>query len=249
VALAQIGEFSFILGDSARSLGFFSETETSVLVSCAMVSITLNPILFRLVAPAERWIAARPDLARKLGVTVDDPLSHLDEPVPAASDDGRTHAVVVGYGPVGQTLTRLLREFQIDVVVIDLNVDTVRRLRAEGQRAIYGDASRPELLQAAGLDAATFLIITLPDPEARALVIDTAREYNPSTRILVRAHYLGERKALEPTGVTAIAYEEAEVAVALAELLLHEIGERGAEIESRADAIRSELAIERERTA
>jgi CPA2 family monovalent cation:H+ antiporter-2 len=248
VALAQIGEFSFILGDSARALGFFRETETSVLVSCAMVSITLNPLLFRLVGPAERWIAARPALARRLGVTVDDPLSKLDDPLPAPEDDNRTHAVVVGYGPVGQTLSRLLHGFDIDVVVIDLNVDTVRRLRSEGHRAIYGDASRPEILQAAGLDAATYLLITLPDPEARALVIDTAREYNPATRILVRAHYLGERKALEATGVTAIAYEEAEVAVALAELLLHEIGVGGADIEIRADAIRSELAVERERT-
>lgn len=244
VALAQIGEFSFILGELARSLGFLSEVETGVLVSCAIISITLNPLIFRLVKPAERWIEARPALHRwlKPGSSDDEALARIDLPEENGSS---ALAVVVGYGPVGQTLTRLLRDFDIDPVVIDLNVDTVRQLRKEGVRAVYGDAGKEEILLAAGIQRAGFLLVTLPDESARYPIIDTALSLRPTLNVLVRAHYMSERKKLEKTGATAIAYEEAEVAVALAEMLLQQIGVSEDDLQERAGMIRSELAVVR----
>jgi CPA2 family monovalent cation:H+ antiporter-2 len=240
VALAQIGEFSFILGEMARSLGFLSEAGTGVLVSCAIVSITVNPLMFRLIGPAERWIQARPSLRRWLGARPeDDTLTRLDGS--ASAEPPIASAVVVGYGPVGQTLTRILRDFTMDPVVIDLNVDTVKQLRAEGARAIYGDASREEILQAAGIHEAEFLLVTLPDESARGPIIAMALAMKPDLKVLVRAHYIGERATLEGSGVAAVAYEEAEVAVALAEMLLQQIGVSEEDVQARAGAVRSEL--------
>lgn len=244
VALAQIGEFSFILGEEARGLGYLTEAGTGVLVSCAIITITLNPILFRFIPPAERWIQSNATLRRWLPVLAkDDELRRLDES--DAEEAAPARALVVGYGPVGQTLTRLLRDFSIDPVVIDLNVDTVRRLRSEGIRAVYGDAGSREILESAGIASAEYLLVTLPDKMARIPVITMALALKPSLRVLVRAHYIGERAALTSLGVTAVAYEEAEVAVALAELLLQEIGASKEDLEARARVIQSELSIVR----
>lgn len=245
-ALAQIGEFSFILGDEAYSLGFISEVETGVLVSCAIVSITLNSLLFRLVGPAERLIQSRPSLRRWLATRPEEEaMARLYES--ESTESSCISAVVVGYGPVGRTLTRILRDFRIDPVIIDLNVDTVRRLRAAGGRAIYGDASREEILRAAGTHEARFLLVTLPDQSARGPIIATALALKPELTVFVRAHYMDERASLEELGVAAVAYEEAEVAVALAEMLLQKIGVNGDELQRRSLAIRCELAVEHSR--
>lgn len=242
MALAQIGEFSFILGEEARSLGFLSESETSVLVSCAIVSITVNPLIFRMIGPVEHWIQGRPGLARWLRVRpADESLSKLDESDTVETSTGS--AVVVGYGPVGQTLTQILRDFNINPVIIDLNVDTVRKLHAAGIRAIYGDASSKEILSAAKIEGAEFLLVALPDRSARIPIIATALSLKPDLKVLVRARYINERETLERLGVAAVAYEEAEVAVALAEMLLQQIGVSEEDLQARAATVRSELAV------
>lgn len=243
MALAQIGEFSFILGEEARSLGFLTEAETSVLVSCAIVSITVNPLIFRLIGPIERWMLAQPVLGRWLnGRSSDDTLTNLGDSAEGA-DTSSASAVVVGYGPVGQTLTRILRDFAINPIVVDLNVDTVRRLRSEGIRAIYGDSSNKEILSAAKIEEAEFLLVTLPDRSDRIPIIATALALKPDLKVLVRARYINERESLERLGVAAVAYEEAEVAVALAEMLLQQIGVSEADLQARAATIRGELAM------
>jgi K+:H+ antiporter len=244
VALAQIGEFSFILSEQARSLGFLTEAGSSVLVTCSILSITVNPLLFRLIAPFERWLQDRPALLRWL--TARSQADGLSIPVELDTDESRhAQAVVVGYGPVGQTLTRILADFQIDPIIIDLNIDTVRQLRSQGMRAIYGDASSKEILNAAGTPSAEYLLLTLPDASARNAIIATALALKPGLKIIVRARYIGERAALERAGVAAVGYEEAEVAVALAELLLQEIGVTEADLQARATAIRRELVVPR----
>jgi CPA2 family monovalent cation:H+ antiporter-2 len=236
VALAQIGEFSFILGDAARGLGFLTGSDASVLVTGAMISITINPLLFRLVEPADRWVQARPRLRKLLGASAErEALAVLE------GGHAGVRAIVVGYGPVGQTLTRLLRAFEIDPVLVDMNVDTVRRLRKEGARAVYGDATREDILRAAGIESAEFLVVALPDASAVPALIESAKALNPGLKVIARAHYLAERATLEGAGVAAVACEEAEVAVALADRLLRAIGVSESDLQSRARSVRDEI--------
>jgi CPA2 family monovalent cation:H+ antiporter-2 len=236
VALAQIGEFSFILGDAARALGFLTAADASVLVTGAMVSITLNPLLFRLVEPADRWVQARPRLRKLLGASAErEALAMLE------GGHGETRAIVVGYGPVGQTLTRLLRAFGIDPVLVDMNVDTIRRLRKEGARAVYGDATRADILRAAGIESAEFLVVALPDASAVPTLLEAAKALNPRLKVIARTHYLAERATLERAGVAAVACEEAEVAVALADRLLRAIGVSESDLHARAREVRDEV--------
>src|SRR5262249_8534814 len=109
VALAQIGEFSFILASLGRQLGILSADATSALAAAALVSLTLTPLLYRLVAPVEAWATRRTRLAGWLKARERKPAPA--GPKPAADwVPPRYRAVVVGYGPVGRTVTRLLRE-------------------------------------------------------------------------------------------------------------------------------------------
>ena len=108
--------------------------------------------------------------------------------------------------------------------MVDLNLDTVRDLTDAGQLAVYGDATRRDILEAAGIDEAKYLLVTMPDVLVRTLVIITAKELNPDLRVFARARYFQEREWLEEVGATQVCIEEAEAAVGLAVLLLGEVG-------------------------
>jgi CPA2 family monovalent cation:H+ antiporter-2 len=158
--LAQIGEFSFIVAEMAKSLGLMPGSGHNVVVGAAIISIGVNPLIFRWVLALEprlsklSWIATR---SEKLGARANVIATERMQEDPGA--------IVVGYGPVGQTVTRLLAEFGINPVILETNVDVVLELQQRGKQALFGDAARPEILRAARLDAAAYLIVTVPHAE------------------------------------------------------------------------------------
>jgi CPA2 family monovalent cation:H+ antiporter-2 len=242
VGLAQIGEFSFILAEVARAHGLLPPEGHGLLVTGALISIALNPFLFRLVGPAEEALRSHPRLWGLLSRRADAAGRAVSATVPPGKEGDAPRAVVVGYGPVGRTLTRLLREFSVEPVIVDLNVHTVSALAREGRLAVYGDAAREEVLRAAGIEKARYLLVTLPDLAARLPVIIAARELNPALEVFVRAHYIEERSMLAEVGSTRVAFEEAEVAVRLARFLLEGLGAGEDRIRAEADEIRRLLA-------
>ena len=165
IALAQVGEFSFILANIGRDLGILTRDATNTLVAVSIVSIVLNPLLYRLVTPIERWAAARPRLWRLLNPPVVNDRAVV--PLATGTIDSRNRAVVVGYGPTGRTVTRLLRDNGVEPTVIELNVNTVRALREQGVSAMYGDATHRGVLEAAGVSASGSLVLTSAGMEAR----------------------------------------------------------------------------------
>ena len=198
-ALSQVGEFSFILGAAARRLGALSDDGWNALVGASIISIALNPAIYRL---ARCWSGSAP----KLDGT----------PAPEPADPRR--CIVVGYGPVGRTVRRILLGYDAVVTVIELNLATVRRLRAEGVHVVYGDVLRAGTLEEAGITRAGSLILSVEVEDAVEL-IRQARAANPALRILARCSHLREVPALLRAGATAVAAAEAEVAMALAEVL------------------------------
>jgi hypothetical protein len=112
--------------------------------------------------------------------------------------------VIVGYGPTGRTVLRLLRENGVEPTMLELNVDTVRELKQEGIDAVYGDATRPESLEAAGVATAGSLILTSAGMPNSADVIRTARELNPRIRVLARAAYLRDLPTLRNAGADTV---------------------------------------------
>lgn len=225
VALAQIGEFSFILADLAADLKMLPAQAQSLLVVCAIVTITLNPLIFRGVKPFELWVRQQPRLWAMLSRRSEARARRLPEvPPPAEGQPPRQRAIVVGYGPVGRTASSILKDFGIEPVIIETNVDTVARLSTAGELALFGDAAQRDILKAAGIADAKYLLVTIPDLQTRTVIVLIARELNPDVKVFVRARYIEEQAWLEEIGATGACYEEAEAAIGLATLLLREVG-------------------------
>lgn len=196
-ALSQVGEFSFILGAAAKALGVLGDDGWNALVGASIISIGVNPTIYRLARKSSGGAA-------KLSVK-------------AERVDPR-RCILVGYGPVGRTVRRILVEYDALVTVIELNLETVRKLRAEGIQVVYGDVLRPGTLEEAGIASAGSLVLSV-EVEDAAELIRQARAANPSLRVLARCAHLRDVEALQRAGATVVAAAEAEVAVALAEIL------------------------------
>ncbi|MFO0803180.1 MAG: cation:proton antiporter [Gemmataceae bacterium] len=239
VALGQIGEFSFILAALGTKLKVLPEVATNALVAAAIVSISLNPILYRGVRRFEAWLSKKPRVWNLLTARVVKPAGPA--PAPEQETDARFRAVVIGYGPVGQTLARLLRENGIQPTIIEMNVETVRKLRAEGKDAVYGDASHPETLKSAGVPNADTLVISASGLHGAEEVVRLAREMNPNVRVLARSAYLRERSALRKAGADEVFAGEGEVALALTESVMRTLGASPEQIDRERDRLRADF--------
>jgi CPA2 family monovalent cation:H+ antiporter-2 len=242
VALAQIGEFSFMLALLGNQLGILPSAAMNTLVAAAILSITFNPILYRSVDSVERWALRRPRLWAYLNARV----RALGAVSPAADEEERPRdahhrAIVVGYGPVGQTVVRLLRENEIEPTVVELNLETVRRLQADETSAVYGDANHRDTLRAAGVDHAGSLILSASGLRGSEEVIRLARDLNPDIRILARSAYVREQQALRRAGADEVFSGEAEVALAMTVAILQELGATPDQIDRERERVHAEL--------
>jgi CPA2 family monovalent cation:H+ antiporter-2 len=235
VALAQIGEFSFILATLGRQLEILPESANNALIAAALVSISLNPLLYR----ATGWIELVLKRSPGLSAWLNRPRSML--PHGESREDAKSHAIVVGYGPVGRTLVRMLQENDIEPTVIELNLDTVHRLREEGLRAVYGDSTHRETIEAAGIRDAIALFLTSAGMHGSEEAIRLAREINPAARVLARANYLREIPALRRAGADVVFSGEGEVALTMTEFLLNHLGASDEQISRQRQRIREDL--------
>ena len=203
-AFSQVGEFSFILGTVARELGLLDKSGWNALVAVSILSIAFNPTVYR---TARRLSSKAP--------------SRRTPPAGSCPPVDPRRCVLVGYGPVGRIVHRLLTDRGNTVTVIDLNLDTVRTLKAAGQAAVYGDVLRPGTLEDAGLAAAGCLILSADVEDATELIRE-ARRLNPGLRVLARCTHLRDARALRRAGADVVAAGEAEVGVSLAEAVTAE---------------------------
>ena len=231
ISLGQIGEFSFILAQGAMGIGLATEAVYNVLVVCAIISISLNPIAFRWLPKILAALQKRPQLWSILIFTSRQKAKRASKRKLAtqttshdlASADLQTTAVVVGYGPTGKSVCQTLMANGITPVVIDLNVDTVNKLNEKERWTIFGDSSKKEVLQAAGIEKAGYLVVTTPNLDATVSTVALAKQLNPDIRALVRARFLDDGAILHTAGVEGIAFEEEEVAAALTNLVMEDV--------------------------
>jgi CPA2 family monovalent cation:H+ antiporter-2 len=225
-SLTQLGEFSFVLASVGQSLGVLPKTATSTLVAVAILSITLNPLLYKL---ALRRAASLPDPRAVPSTTIE-------------RSTGRDLALVVGHGPTGQIVCDILRDNGVDTVIIDLNLETVRKLTASGAAAVYGDAVSADVLDAAGVRAAKALFLTSSGLEHTVEVIRTARRLNPEVRVYTRTSYLREVDVLRKVGASTVVSAEGEVALTMATALLDDLGASPDQIARERDRMHDTLA-------
>ena len=240
VVLAQIGEFSFIVGTLGMQYGIVSEKAFNVLVATAIISITLAPLLYRAVKPVERWMSRHP----RLRAILDPHAKSHNEGHSPGDFDGDRKAIVLGYGPVGQTVVRLLSDNGFQPIVIEMNVDTVQNLRGEGMLAYYGDASHPDTLHAAGVENADILILSASSVAMAPEIIREAKRMNPKIKVLARTAYLKEAEKLTIIGADAVFSGEGEVALSITESILESFGATREQIDRESDRIRRKFFVE-----
>ena len=148
---------------------------------------------------------------------------------------------MIGYGPTGRTVVRLLRDNAVEAVVIELNMDTVRHLREDGIDAVYGDATKRDTLEAAGVEHAGTVILTSAGMNDAAEVIRTAREMNPKVQVLARAAYLRDLPGMQKAGADRVFTGEGEVALGLVETILERLGATAEQIDRERDRAHDEL--------
>ena len=216
-SLAQIGEFSFILANFGVSLGLLPPEGQSLILSGAIISIALNPVLFGAIEPAQAWIRSRSKLAQALE-RPDDPLAAL----PMTTDLKRLtgHVVIVGYGRVGRRIGEAMIAHGIAIVVAEQNREIVERLRSSGIAAVSGDASDPAVLLQAHVHRASILVIATPDTLNVRKMIEVARTVNPRIQTVVRTHSEEEAVLLEQEQAGKVFLGEHELATGMIQHVL-----------------------------
>ena len=206
LALSQIGEFSLLLALIANKTGWLDDGYTQVIFALAIVSMGLTPVFINF---------AHSKMVQKI-------LDKFSSPTNILNDrcDLPVQAVIIGYGIAGQKCAEVLDKMGVRYSVIDQNTKTIETLKAKNLKAIYGDASRHEILHAASIEEAKWLIIAVPSSVDRLTVTCEARLMNPNIDIIVRSHFIKEKTFLEEVGANHVISEEEAVSEALSDILL-----------------------------
>jgi monovalent cation:H+ antiporter-2, CPA2 family len=196
MALAQIGEFSFVLTNLGEQRGILDPELTSIILGAALASILLNPLLIH-VAPTLQAMLSRVPLAGHLF------WERFEAP---ASTEGREggHTVICGYGRVGHEMARALRARGESFVVVELDPHVVDELRRAGIPYIYGDASRPAVLEHAGVERASLVAAALPDTASVRMVVRAARRLNGKVRIIARVRNPADKESILAAGADEV---------------------------------------------
>ena len=233
VGLAQVGEFSFMLAVLGSQLGVLPVGATDSVVAASILTIMLNPLLYRALPKIERALmggSIRWFRPCQRGALADD-----------QAKETRARAVVVGYGPVGETVSRLLDQEGVRPTIVELNLDTVRRLKSDGTLAVYGDACKSDVLREAGVEKAIALVLSPPGSPESAEIIRAARELNPDIQVLARAEFLSGAGALKTAGADEVFSGEAEVAIAMVDAALRSLGATPEQMDRERERVRGDL--------
>lgn len=205
LGLAQIGEFSFLLAQQGYALGLMREDVFQMFINTSILTMLATPFLIQ----AGPWLTSA---------------VHV---LPESKDRSdfcslKGHTIIVGYGLNGRNLAKTLKATHIPYVVLEVNADTIRKARADGEPIIYGDVTLRDTLQRVGVDCAKVIVFAVSDFSATRLAIRAVRELNPSIFILIRTRYAAEVDELYKIGANQVIPEEFETSIEIFARVLHE---------------------------
>jgi CPA2 family monovalent cation:H+ antiporter-2 len=221
-SLAQIGEFSFILAALGMSLGLLPDLGQNLILAGAIVSIAVNPLMFKLAGPLERWVRGKSEHARRMERSAD-PLAEL--PMTVTHERLTGQVVLVGYGRVGRRIAQELSKQGVHYVVAEQNREVVEDLRRHDQPAVAGNAADPAVLIQAHIARASMLVIATPDTFHVRAMVETAKALNPGIRCVVRSHNEEEARLLREDTGGAVFVGERELAGSMTRHVLEGLAE------------------------
>ncbi|MBQ9094877.1 MAG: cation:proton antiporter [Akkermansia sp.] len=212
-ALSQIGEFSFILATLiASQYHMLPEYAANVITGVAIITITLNAALYRFIPMLANHLEKK-EIGRK---------PKVKGSVPEPSND-KHRIIVVGYGPCGKIMTDILTKYNLEVVVLEMNIDTVNKLENKGIPVLHGDARRRSILRMAGAEQAKAIIITAAAAPSHDIA-ESAKEVNPNIVVMAHTTYISTAQLLRRQGAETVFSGEEEVALGMASHTLRTLG-------------------------
>lgn len=231
LALAQVGEFAFLLLQAVGG-NLLDEGMRQLFLSSSVLTMMLTPLL----------MVAGPALARRL-----QPVPHIGGRISEQTEEAEgeplqlsQHVIIIGYGVNGRNVARALAKLDVPLVVVELNPRTAREIREDGTRVVYGDACQETLLHQAGLERAQVLVIAIADPVAARCITAVAHSMNTDLRIVVRTRFVAEVERLMSLGANQVVPEEFETSLELVALTMAAYGATQRDIEQERALIRSE---------
>ncbi|MCZ7664607.1 MAG: cation:proton antiporter [Thermoleophilia bacterium] len=202
LSLAQVGEFSFVLGQAAVGAGLLARADYQTFLTVSVATMAVTPFVIagreRVIEPLTRSRA----LARFGRRRAEETALELQD-----------HLLIVGFGVNGRNLARAARANDIPHVIVELNPVTVRAERARGEPIVFGDADNEAVLQHAAVGAARVGAVVINDPAATRRIVARLRASNPGLHIIARTRYLAEVPALHDLGADEVIPEEFETSV------------------------------------
>jgi len=226
IALCQVGEFSFILAKAGFDQHILSERNYQLFLAASILSMILAPFLFR-AAPSLASLACRLTGAREIP----------DPPAEAVLHD---HLIILGFGSGGRQLARAAKAADIPYIVLEMNPDTVRHESQKGEPIVFGDASKPGVLEHMGVQAAKALAVVISDATAARQAVKIARTENPAIYIVARTRFNTEIAALLELGANDVIAEEFEASLVVFARVLAKFMVPRDDIEQMAQDIRRE---------
>lgn len=227
--LGQIGEFSFLVGQAGVALDVLSQEQYGLILAASLLSIVINPLLFRLIPSLERGLAKSPALWRTLDRHVTPP------PLPEGMAG---HVVVVGYGRVGEYTVNVLERLDAPLLVIEQDLQRAVEFEARGVPTLAGDAANSEILTHAYLDKARALVVTVSDENAAELIVAAAHEMAPDLRIIARAATTAGVRRLAQHGANDVIHPELEGGLEIVRHALLALGYPLSQVQEYIDTVR-----------
>lgn len=216
IALAQVGEFSFLLAQQGQESGFLQRDPYQIFLAVSVLSMIVTPFLMQwsphLARRAEVWQRLRHWLPSRTTAHV---LQAEGKQIRMTD-----HVIIVGYGLNGRNLARVLGETEIPYLALDLDGDTVRREAKHGVPVYYGDATNPNVLRHMKIEDAKVLVIAISDPFITRRTVQVAKGLNPKLHVVVRTRYLRELEELHQLGADDVVPEEFETSIEIFALVL-----------------------------
>ena len=204
LALGSVGEFSLVLLNKSVGMGLFDPNQQQLLLIVTALTMAMAPMSMHWCGPLSRRLEALRWFKHHV---------RADKAHSSRLGELENHAIICGYGPVGRRLDEALQRMGIQTLVVELNVDTVRELKALKRPVLFADAAQSETLPLSGIDRASLLAITFPHFEAARSIVAHARSLNPVISVICRARFDEDVAAMRTVGVDHVVQDELESAV------------------------------------
>jgi len=216
LALSQIGEFSFILAFTGKSIGLLDETAYQSFISASVITMFVTPLIIRY-SPYVIDYLMQKNFFKNL-----EKIKRIKKTDIIVKKSN--HVIIIGFGLNGRNLARILKEINIPYVILELNPDTVRKMKKKGEPIYYGDGTSPEILHKLGIHRAKMLVIAISDPLATRKIVQIAKTENPKIHIIVRTRFVTEIDELRKLGANEVIPEEFETSLEIFSRVLHHFG-------------------------